>query len=742
LIRWAPRARGGLLAATLALLALVAAGLTYAALTSSAPFAKSKTVLYLLLSSNLVIVLALAGLIAWLLVRVKAARRSGVAGTKLHSRLVGLFALIAAVPAIIVAVFSGVFLFINIESWFSARQRSVIESAEMVTDAYFREHQLRIMAEAIPIAEEIDRQGPFIAYDPNKLTELLRVVATLRAVPGVYIIKRDGTILAGVKLDPDLEYVPPLEEALQEAEIGKTAIYAAYSASQVHGLKKLAAFPDAYLYVVRYVDPRVVDHLRETRKARSEYERAESRRTLMPIYFFVVYLVVALFILLAAVWLGIWAANRIVAPIGRLIGASERVSQGDLAVRVAVGQSDDEIGSLGKAFNRMTAQLETQRGELVEANRQLDRRRRFTEAVLSGVTAGVIGLDGEERITLVNRSGLQLLGAAREKLVGQPFARMVPEMAQLLRAAQTSGDRTAQGQVELVRGEGPRNFTVRVMREASGEDDLKGFVVTFDDITELMAAQRMSAWADVARRIAHEIKNPLTPIQLSAERLRRKYRTEVREPDIFEQCTNTIIRQVGDIGRMVDEFSSFARMPAPVMTEEDLADVARQAVFLQRVAHPEIDFLLEGADVRIEQTCDRRLVTQALTNIIKNAVEAIGARRESEHNGGYRGQVRVKLSETAERSFIEVVDNGCGLPREQRHLLTEPYVTTRVKGTGLGLAIVKKIMEDHGAALALEDAPGDNGERKRGALVRLSFLKTPHEAESVESVEQGVGYGV
>ena len=283
LIRWAPRARGGLLAATLALLAIVAAGLTYAALTSSAPFAKSKAVLYLLLSSNLVIVLALAGLIAWLLVRVKAARRSGVAGTKLHSRLVGLFALIAAVPAIIVAVFSGVFLFINIESWFSARQRSVIDSAEMVTDAYFREHQLRIMAEAIPIAEEIDRQGLFIAYDPNKLTELLRVVATLRAVPGVYIIKRDGSIVAGVKLDPDLEYVQPLEEALQEAELGKTAIYAAYSASQVHGLKRLAAFPDAYLYVVRYVDPRVVDHLRETRKARSEYERAESRRTLMPI---------------------------------------------------------------------------------------------------------------------------------------------------------------------------------------------------------------------------------------------------------------------------------------------------------------------------------------------------------------------------------------------------------------------------------------------------------------------------
>jgi two-component system nitrogen regulation sensor histidine kinase NtrY len=741
LIRWAPHARGGLLAATLALLALVAAGLTYAALTSSAPFAKSKAVLYLLLSSNLVIVLALAGLIAWLLVRVKAARRSGVAGTKLHSRLVGLFGLIAAVPAIIVAVFSAVFLFINIESWFSARQRSVIDSAEMVTEAYFREHQLRIMAEAIPIAEEIDRQGPFIAFDPNKLTDLLRVVATLRAVPGVYIIKRDGSILAGVKLDPDLEYVPPLEQALQEAELGKTAIYAAYSASQVHGLKRLAAFPDAYLYVVRYVDPRVVDHLRETRKARSEYERAESRRTLMPIYFFVVYLVVALFILLAAVWLGIWAANRIVAPIGRLIGASERVSRGDLSVRVAVGPTDDEIGSLGRAFNRMTAQLETQREELVEANRQLDRRRRFTEAVLSGVTAGVIGLDGEERITLVNRSGLQLLGTAREKLIGEHFARVVPEMAPLVRAAQASADRTAQGQVELIRAEGPRNFTVRVMREVSGEDDLKGFVVTFDDITELMAAQRMSAWADVARRIAHEIKNPLTPIQLSAERLRRKYRTEVREPDIFEQCTNTIIRQVGDIGRMVDEFSSFARMPAPVMTEEDLADIARQAVFLQRVAHPDIEFSLVGADTRIEQTCDRRLVTQALTNIIKNAVEAIAARRESEPNGGYRGQVRVKLSETAERSIIEIMDNGCGLPREQRHLLTEPYVTTRVKGTGLGLAIVKKIMEDHGASLALEDSPGENGERRRGALVRLSFPKTPHEAVSAESVQEGVGYG-
>jgi two-component system nitrogen regulation sensor histidine kinase NtrY len=528
---------------------------------------------------------------------------------------------------------------------------------------------------------------------------------------------------------------------MQQAELGKTAIYPAYSASQVHGIKRLAAFADAYLYVVRYVDPRVVDHLRETRRARSEYERAESRRTLMPIYFFVVYLVVALFILLAAVWLGIWAANRIVAPIGRLIGASERVSQGDLAVRVNVGPADDEVASLGRAFNRMTAQLETQRTELVEANRQLDRRRRFTEAVLSGVTAGVIGLDGEARITLVNRSGLVLLGATREALIGQPFASVVPEMAPLLLAAQTSADRMAQGQVEVARDEGQRSFTVRVMREVSSEDDLNGFVVTFDDVTELMAAQRMSAWADVARRIAHEIKNPLTPIQLSAERLRRKYRSEVREPDVFEQCTNTIIRQVGDIGRMVDEFSSFARMPAPVMAEEDFSDIARQAVFLQRVAHPDIDFALEGAEAPVVQTCDRRLVTQALTNIIKNAVEAIAARRESEHNGRYRGKVCIRLSQSAERNIIEVVDNGCGLPREQRHLLTEPYVTTRVKGTGLGLAIVKKIMEDHGAALSLEDAPGENGERRRGALVRLSFPKAPVEEASLEPVQEEVGYG-
>jgi two-component system nitrogen regulation sensor histidine kinase NtrY len=442
---------------------------------------------------------------------------------------------------------------------------------------------------------------------------------------------------------------------------------------------------------------------------------------------------VALVTLLAAIWLGLWASNRIVDPIGKLVDAAERVSAGDMSARVEPGDTGDELDMLSSAFNHMTGQLESQRNALVEANHQFDQRRQFTEAVLSGVSAGVLGLDNEGVINHANRAATRFFDKSETDLVGYAIADVIPEMAELFIEAQSHSDRRARAQIFIDRDGLERTLSIRVTREVT-DSGVGGFVLTFDDITELVSAQRTSAWADVARRIAHEIKNPLTPIQLSAERLRRKYSKEVlSDPDVFLQCTETIIRQVGDIGRMVDEFSSFARMPEAVIKSLELNEIVRQASFLQRIGHPEIEYILDLPLTSVWLECDGRLLSQALTNILKNAAEAIRGHETDEDQvkhakDGELGRILVRLTEDPEFIYIEVRDTGCGLPQINRTRLTEPYMTTRSKGTGLGLAIVNKVMEDHGGTLELEDAP-ETEDWEGGALVRLTFPRM-HQVES------------
>jgi two-component system nitrogen regulation sensor histidine kinase NtrY len=434
---------------------------------------------------------------------------------------------------------------------------------------------------------------------------------------------------------------------------------------------------------------------------------------------------VAMLFLVAAVAMGIHFATQLAVPISQLATAAEQVRAGDLATRVPEGERDDELASLSRAFNRMTDQIESQQRELREANRQLDERRRFTETVLTGVSAGVIGLDRVGRVYLPNRSASALLGADLEHSIGEDLAEVAPEMAGLLDAAERRPDRLAQSQVQLVRGTSTRTLLVRIAAEHDG-GDISGFVVTFDDITELLSAQRKAAWADIARRIAHEIKNPLTPIQLAAERLRRRYLKEIsNDRETFTICTDTIIRHVGDIGRMVDEFSAFARMPAPILKPENLVEIAHRAMFLQLSAHRDIIFETSFPDHAVLLSCDARLVGQAVLNIVKNAIEAVEA-RIGEDKSREPGRIRVAVTESPGQVAIIVEDNGKGLPNQGRERLTEPYVTTRTKGTGLGLAIVKKIMEDHGGELMLEDGT------TKGARVRLVFLVDPHAMERAD----------
>jgi two-component system nitrogen regulation sensor histidine kinase NtrY len=720
------------LAAAVGLLAVVSGVATYATVTGLVPYRPTSATVIVLLLTNLALVISLGGLIGWRLVRLWMARRSGIAGAKLHIRLVALFSAIAVIPAILVAIFAAVSFNLGLEAWFSARVKAALGNAVHVAERYVRSNESQIVGDAYELANGIEHDPEL--FDNNKvhadlLFTKLAILTKDRGLQAAYIIDSRGHVLGSTKQRFLPELAPPKPGDIAQASHGLIVIDANSKIGVVRGLIRMQALNDAYLLVVRTVDPQVLAYYQKTVDAVSEYKRLEQNRSQVQVVFAALYGAVSLLILLAAIWLGLWAANSLVRPVSRLIGAAERVSRGDLKAQVEVARDDDEMGMLGRAFNRMTTELDTRRDELVRANQQLDERRRFTEAVLAGVSAGVIGLDGEGNITIVNRAAARLLNSDPEEMEGRHYAEAVPEMSALIRRALHEPVARAGGEATVKRGTTVRNLSVQVASEAG--EGAAGYIVTFDDITDLVSAQRTAAWADVARRIAHEIKNPLTPIQLSAERLKRKYAREVStDPDIFQQCTDTIIRQVGDIGRMVDEFSSFARMPAPVMRRENAHELVQRAVFLQRAGHPLIDFdVPPGPSIRFD--CDGRLVSQALINVLKNACESIEARIAE--GAEERGRIAIHVGADAARVVFSVSDNGIGLPQAERHRLTEPYVTTRAKGTGLGLAIVRKIVEEHGGEISLTDRENDES----GAEVRLLFpLKQKTVRDTMETGER------
>jgi two-component system, NtrC family, nitrogen regulation sensor histidine kinase NtrY len=485
---------------------------------------------------------------------------------------------------------------------------------------------------------------------------------------------------------------------------------------------RLRAFNDTFLYVARPIDPGVVAQLSQTEASAAEYAELESRRLGIQVNFALMFAVIALTILMASVLIGLNFANWLVAPIRRLMGAAHIVSTGDLHVQVPVHGSKGDLAQLGETFNKMTQELRTQRDELVSASDLIDSRRRFIEAVLSSASAGIIGVDASGSVGILNRSAEKLIGHAESETLGHPLSDVLPELDDMMKTAREGTQRLVQGQITITRDGRERNLSVRVSAEQTSQSR-DSYIITLDDITELVSAQRTSAWADVARRIAHEIKNPLTPIQLSAERIRRKFGKVITEDKaVFEQCTETIVRQVDDIRRMVDEFSRFARMPKPVIEGEDVADTVRQAVFLMRVGHPDIDIEADIREEPMRAQFDRRLISQALTNIIKNATEAIET-VPPEQLG--KGRIDVIAARENDDIVIDVIDNGVGLPKVARARLLEPYVTTREKGTGLGLAIVGRVLEDHGGRIELNDA-ADIRPGQRGAWMRLRFAVSGH----------------
>ncbi|MFZ0670487.1 MAG: PAS domain-containing sensor histidine kinase, partial [Pseudolabrys sp.] len=647
------------------------------------------------------------------------------AAARLHVRIVGLFSVIAAVPAILVAIVASVTLDRGLDRLFSTRTRSAVENSLIVAEAYLRDHAQFVRSDIMIIAFEITRSKTVFEQDPDKLRQFLTFQAAARGLGAAIVIDKDLKVIARANVNINQTFALPPRDALAHITAKEPQIVLLPDANYVAAIIKLEQFDDTYLYVTRLLDPRVVPQLQATRASVTEYAALEARRIGVQVAFALMYTVIALIVLLSAVWIGFNFANRLVAPIRRLIGAANAVSTGNLYVRVPVRQAEGDLAHLGETFNRMIQELRTQRDDIVHARDVMDSRRRFTEAVLSGASAGVIGVDSKGNVSILNRSAEKLIGRTESEALGQPLTEVLPELVGTMAAVQSGA--SPQDQITISRNNRERNLSVRVTSEQSADSD-RGYVVTLDDITELVAAQRTSAWADVARRIAHEIKNPLTPIQLSAERLRRKYGKMINEDHgVFEQCTDTIVRQVDDIRRMVDEFSHFARMPKPVLAAENMADTVRQAVFLMRVGNSEIDINADISEDPMPARFDRRLISQTLTNTIKNATEAIAA-VPSEELG--KGVIQVNAAREGDDIVIDIIDNGIGLPKENRNRLLEPYVTTREKGTGLGLAIVGRIVEEHGGTIELRDAaeqiPG-----QRGAWVRMR-IAAAGKAETTE----------
>ncbi|MGZ9809800.1 ATP-binding protein [Pseudoroseicyclus sp. H15] len=684
----------------------------------------SAPLLRIVLLADLVYVLVLAALVLQRVGRMVLARRARSAGSNLHLRLTGVFALLALIPTVTVAIFSVLTINVGLEGWFSQRVRNVVGTSLEAAQAYEEEHRLELTRDGLGLAAWLDaeRAKEFFMSNGDIRQALGQVQPQIdRGLSEAFVVDGAGNIRARGARSYEFYYERPSEEAFTQAADEGLSIIEDYPNNEFRALIPLRNFEDAYLYVTRPVDGGILSLLDETKETVTLYEQLERDRSRILFEFGLLYFGFATLLILAAVWLGLWFAERLSRPVGRLVSALQRVGSGDLNVRVVEAAGEDEFAQMGRYFNQMTGELKAQREELMETNRQIEGRRRLFDSVLSSVTSGVIGLSPDGRIDFANRSARRLLyvGEAQEEM---PMTVAVPEFGALFDEVSAGDREVAQGQVALSRGGKQETLLVRMAPRRRADGTLEGYVVAFDDVTDLVSAQRMAAWGDVARRIAHEIKNPLTPIQLSSERIKRKFGKLVSEEDsqALDQMTDVIIRQTLHLRRIVDEFSRFARMPEPERAPCDLAQLLRDAVVLQQAGQPDVQIEADVPEIAINADLDATMISQALTNLIKNAGEAIETLREQGAPEGHVPEIRIALSQTASAAVISIADNGIGLP-EDRAKLFEPYVTTRDKGTGLGLPIVKKIIEEHGGSLELTDADPFSPGAHAGAEARVTL---------------------
>jgi two-component system nitrogen regulation sensor histidine kinase NtrY len=677
-----------------------------------------------ILLADVVYILVIAALVLAQVARIVAARRAQSAGSRLHLRLTAVFAALALFPTVIVAVFAMLTINIALEGWFSERVRNVVGFSLAAAEAYEQEQREGLIEDARALAARMDivRRQQIELSDSELLGVEQRKIQ--RGLREAYLVDGTATIRARGDRSYLFDFEPPDAREMAVARESDLAIIQDWFNNEFRVLVPLKSSPDRFLYVTRDVDGEILSLLDETQKTVRLYQQLESDRGKRLFEFGLLYLAFAVILILGAIWLGLGFAERLSGPVGRLTGAAQRVGAGDLGVQVREEDGDDEIAMLGRYFNQMTRQLKGQRETLLDNTGQIERRRRMFDSVLSSVTSGVVGLDPEGRVAFVNRSAARLLDWHEDQQT-VPLSVAVPEFGALFEVLRKGPSEVAQSEVKVSRNGQLENLLVRMATRRNEADVLEGFVVAFDDVTDLVSAQRTAAWGDVARRIAHEIKNPLTPIQLSAERIRRKFSPKLGdESEDLEQMTGVIIRQTGDLRRIVDEFSKFARMPEPDRKTHDLAKLVSDAVVLQRLGQPDVDIKLAGFDDTLMAEFDDTMISQAMTNLIKNAGEAIETLIKKGAPDNLVPQIVIEVAKDEGQACITIADNGIGLP-EDRARLFEPYVTTRSEGTGLGLPIVKKIIEEHGGTLQLHNAPVFDGQNHFGAMAVVKLPLSP-----------------
>lgn len=724
----------------LAGVALVCAIVTLFVLLGLTPIAPTENAVIASGVINGLFVIALIYLIGREINRLLKARRKGRAAARLHVRIVSLFSIVAITPAVLVAIFASLTLNVGLDRWFALRTQAIVESSGNIAQAYMLENAGYLQGQTLSMATDLDRNRALFYLDRTGFTDLMTRQARGRGLLGAFLVQEDGSAIvqADIETDRPLPAIP--SDALEKAAAGQPTLIPPGITNLVGAIIKLEGISGTFLYTVRAVDPKVMNAMRLMEENRTEYKAMEANRAPLQIAFAILYLGFALIVLLAAIWTAIAVADRIVRPIRLLISAADTVAMGNMHVVVPVRVIDGDVGRLSMTFNKMVSEIRTQQAQIIEAKDDIDDRRRFIEAVLSGVTAAVIGIDENRVITIVNRSAEDLLALDADKLTGHALVDVAPEIEALIDEAIKSSRPNYRTQVNIIRRGIERTLSVQVTVE-DAKNSSNSFVITLDDITDLLIAQRSTAWSDVARRIAHEIKNPLTPIQLSAERIRRRFGKQIEnEADraVFDQCTDTIVRQVGDIGRMVDEFSAFARMPKPTKEISDLRAILKDSVFLREISAHHITFKSDFGDEPLMGLFDARMLGQAFANLIKNATESIEtATAKGEQRDG-QIMVRARFDNEHNRFIADVIDNGVGLPEENRHRILEPYMTMREKGTGLGLAIVKKIIEEHGGQLELHDAPPDF-DRGYGAMFRIIL---PHVDVANAELDKEIAHGL
>ncbi len=683
--------------------------LTYLAIAKSGhPLGPDPHQVMALILLNLILLLCLAVVVSRRALGLWRSLRKGSSGSQLQTRILVMFSLLTITPAVLVSIFAGIFFHSGVQAWFHKRIDTALEESVAVAEAYLTEHREIIRADAIAMANDLDVQAHQVISSPGLLNRIVNSQAALRSLTEGVIIQRNR-IIAQTALSFALAFEQVSSDRLEQAAAGDVVVWIEDN-DKLRAMVKLHSMLDTYLIIGRLVDEKVIQHMDSATGAVAEYRRLKSNLSSLQVQFSMIFGLVVLLLLLGAMWFGMHFAARLVIPITRLIRAAERVRGGDFSTKVPISTQDDEVATLGRAFNRMTQELSRQREELVAANRQIDERRRFSEAVLAGISSGVLALNEQKQITLYNRQAAVLLALPAQMTMERIYAwDILPELENLIAEAEIKPEKMTQKELTVTHEGRSRNLLVRIAVERF-MDQVEGYIITFDDITELLVAQRNAAWSDVARRVAHEIKNPLTPIQLAAERLRRKYGKQITEDNQnYNKYIDTISRHVGDIGKMVEEFVAFARMPTPVFQTEDLENIVRKVVFSEQVAHPKIIYEIISRAENTKIWGDEQQLTRLFINLLKNAAEAI------ENKENKISRIQVSLTQNSGQLAVVIHDSGPGFPPEHIHRLMEPYVTTREKGTGLGLAIAQKIMEEHRGEIQLENHP------EGGAQVTLIF---------------------